>query len=154
MQALGDAREATRDPPRTVPTPPVRLECPGVRAPRHLLALLTSAALLAAPATALGQSGAGDQQYSDPLAGTTTGSTTTSSSGSSGSSGSGSSEGTQLGQAPPTTGGSTTTATTPTGSSSSSLPNTGSDPRVLGLLGLALLLAGTGLRLRTRDGRI
>ncbi|HEX6388682.1 MAG TPA: LPXTG cell wall anchor domain-containing protein [Solirubrobacteraceae bacterium] len=35
----------------------------------------------------------------------------------------------------------------------SGLPNTGSDPRVLALLGAALLLAGVGLRLRAPDGR-
>jgi LPXTG-motif cell wall-anchored protein len=33
------------------------------------------------------------------------------------------------------------------------LPNTGSDPRVLALLGAALLLAGIGLRMRAPDGR-
>jgi LPXTG-motif cell wall-anchored protein len=33
----------------------------------------------------------------------------------------------------------------------SELPNTGSDPRLLLLAGVALLLAGVGLRLRTAD---
>jgi len=34
-----------------------------------------------------------------------------------------------------------------------SLPNTGTDARVLGLTGIALLLLGIGLRLRTADER-
>jgi LPXTG-motif cell wall-anchored protein len=113
--------------------------------------------LLAVPAAAPAQSGgAGDQQYSDPLAGTTTTSPSSGSgsSGSSGSSGTSGASGTQLGQAPPVSGsGQTTTETSPTGSQTAQLPNTGADPRVLALLGLALLLAGVGLRLRTRDGR-
>jgi LPXTG-motif cell wall-anchored protein len=49
---------------------------------------------------------------------------------------------------PPTT--TTPTRTTPT---VSGLPNTGSDPRVLALLGAALVLAGIGLRMRAPDGR-
>ncbi len=42
----------------------------------------------------------------------------------------------------------------PTGSSATAgneLPNTGSDPRVLFLCGIALTLLGVGLRLRTAD---
>ncbi len=35
--------------------------------------------------------------------------------------------------------------------SGSELPNTGSDPRLPGLLGVALILLGVGLRLRTAD---
>ena len=37
--------------------------------------------------------------------------------------------------------------------SPSELPNTGADPRLLALAGAALLLTGTGLRLRTLDER-
>jgi len=36
-------------------------------------------------------------------------------------------------------------------SSTSQLPNTGSDPRLLFLMGVALTLLGVGLRLRTAD---
>ena len=39
-------------------------------------------------------------------------------------------------------------------SPASELPNTGSDPRLLLLAGLALLLAGVGLRLRTADAEL
>jgi LPXTG-motif cell wall-anchored protein len=46
----------------------------------------------------------------------------------------------------------TTTATTPA-ATASQLPNTGADPRVLALLGCALLLAGVGLHLRSRHAR-
>ena len=45
------------------------------------------------------------------------------------------------------------TTTSTTSPSSSNLPNTGSDPRVLALLGMALLMSGIGLRLRAPDGR-
>ncbi len=48
---------------------------------------------------------------------------------------------------------STDTTTSTTSPSSSNLPNTGSDPRVLALLGMALLMSGIGLRLRAPDGR-
>jgi LPXTG-motif cell wall-anchored protein len=56
---------------------------------------------------------------------------------------------------------STSTATPPpppppartTQQQTTGLPNTGSDPRVLALLGLGFLLAGIGLRLRAPDGR-
>jgi LPXTG-motif cell wall-anchored protein len=41
--------------------------------------------------------------------------------------------------------------TTPASTASSELPNTGSDPRMLFLAGLALTLLGFGLRLRTAD---
>jgi len=40
------------------------------------------------------------------------------------------------------------------GSSGGELPNTGSDPRLLLLVGLALLLCGVGLRLRTADAEL
>lgn len=129
---------------------------------RIVVPLVATLSLVGAPATALAQ-GAGDEQYSDPLAGSTQ---TTQSSGSSGSSGSGSSstETSPLTQSPPVTGSGSTTTGTATGttagqgtaatsSAGTQLPNTGADPRVLALLGLALLLAGAGLRLRTRDAR-
>ena len=46
-------------------------------------------------------------------------------------------------------------ATAVTGSSSSSeLPNTGTDPRLLFVCGVALTLLGVGLRLRTADAEL
>jgi LPXTG-motif cell wall-anchored protein len=46
------------------------------------------------------------------------------------------------------------TGSSASGSPSSELPNTGSDPRLLLLAGVALLLAGVGLRLRTADAEL
>jgi len=42
----------------------------------------------------------------------------------------------------------------PRPSSSSELPNTGTDPRLLFLCGVALTLLGVGLRLRTADAEL
>ena len=42
-------------------------------------------------------------------------------------------------------------ATAPRAAATGELPNTGSDPRLLFLAGLALTLLGAGLRLRTAD---
>lgn len=123
------------------------------------VAIALSAAALALPAGALGQgaSGAGDDQYADPFdngSGTTTAQTKP---GPQSSGGSSTSSDPGLSQNPDLGGGSTTpsssgaapaaTGTTATGA----LPNTGSDPRLLILAGLALLLSGLGLRLRTAD---
>lgn len=122
--------------------------------PRRL-AILLSAALLAMPSgvIAQGTSGAGDDQYEDPFAGsgtpsgqTTTGSQTPSSGGST------------LTQDPDL--GNTTSSGTGSGANGTprstrtppgTLPYTGSDPRLMILAGLALLLSGLGLRLRTAD---
>lgn len=41
----------------------------------------------------------------------------------------------------------------PSAGPTAELPNTGADPRLLALAGAALLLTGTGLRLRTLDER-
>ena len=110
-----------------------------------------TAALLAAPAASLGQgsSGAGDDQYTDPLAGngqTTTGSQTGDDGLSQTPDLGGSTTGSQT--TTPTTSGETVT-TDPT--TAAQLPNTGTDPREIILAGLALFLAGLGLRLRTAD---
>ena len=46
------------------------------------------------------------------------------------------------------------TGSSASGAPASELPNTGSDPRLLLLAGIALLLAGVGLRLRTADAEL
>ena len=133
---------------------------------RRLLVLLATAALAAAPvAPALAQS-AGDQQYSDPLAGGTskpakkpkasTSATTSTSSTPS------------LSPTPqpstpsvPSSGAATPTSSTPTpaatpapAATASQLPRTGADVWLIALLGAALVLVGVGLRLRVAaDGR-
>jgi LPXTG-motif cell wall-anchored protein len=118
------------------------------------VAILLSAAALAVPAGALGQgtSGAGDDQYTDPLGnGGGSGQTTTGSQ-TSGSGGSGLSQNPDLGGGSSGTGSpAPAPAPTGTGPATGGLPNTGSDPRLLVLAGLALLLSGLGLRLRTAD---
>jgi LPXTG-motif cell wall-anchored protein len=133
-----------------------------VRAPSRLQALIVTASLAGAvagmPAAALAQS-AGDEQYQDPLAGSTsTGTTKTTPSVPN------PSTVPQLspGAATPST--QTTTPATPSApaaspsaapsaASPSALPNTGIDGRVLAVLGLGMLLCGIGLRLRTARER-
>ena len=128
------------------------------------IATALSAAALTLPSAALaqGQSGAGDDQYSDPLGGS---GTSGQSSGGSSSAPASSSGGSSLSQSPnlgssgsaPSASGSTAPAPTSasgaplTSTAAGTLPNTGSDPRLLILAGLALLLSGLGLRLRTAD---
>ena len=114
------------------------------------VAILLSAAALTGPAVVLAQgtSGAGDDQYSDPLAAAGSGQTTT---GSQTSSGNGLSQDPDLGDE-----GSPAPAPAPAPGpgatpADGALPNTGSDPRLIILAGLALLLSGLGLRLRTAD---
>jgi hypothetical protein len=124
-------------------------------------ALLTALALTVLPAVALAQN-AGDQQYSDPLAGSSTKTTSTPAK---------SSKSTVATTAPsatkappvslPTT--TTTAAAAPTTSTSSSSPSSSSSPTSLPRTGLnewvllaiaaGLLLAGFGLRLRTAGVR-
>lgn len=116
------------------------------------LAIVLSTAALGLPVAALGQ--AGDDQYDDPFSEEAVqGETTTPSSG--GTAGDGLSEEPDLGggSGGTTTGTQTTTTgtTTVTTTATGSLPNTGSDPRLAILAGLALLLSGLGLRLRTAD---
>jgi len=115
-----------------------------VSLPRLIAPFLATMAL-AVPSAALAQSGsAGDEQYQDPFADSTQTQTTTTPS-SSGSQGSGLSQTADLAGS---SNGSGSAAGTP-----SQLPDTGTDPRLLALAGIALLLAGIGLRLRTADGR-
>lgn len=131
------------------------------------VAIVLASALLALPAGALAQgaSGAGDEQYGDPFGG---GSGSGQSSGGSRGGGSGGSSG-GLTQTPDLGGSSASGsgASTPdagsagspadphpapeVGTAGATLPNTGTDPRQLVLAGLALLLSGLGLRLRTAD---
>jgi LPXTG-motif cell wall-anchored protein len=133
---------------------------PAVLRPSHLALLLALA--LALPSAAFAQ-GAGDDQYQDPFGDEPTtaqaqdppdedglsdeppgggsedsgGSGSSGGGGSSGDSGSGSS------------GGATQTPSASAGTSG--LPNTGTDPRPLAIIGVAFLLMGVGLRLRTID---
>jgi LPXTG-motif cell wall-anchored protein len=125
------------------------------------LASFIAALVLALPGTAFAQ-GAGDDQYQDPF-----GDQQEQQDGS----GSGSQDG-GLSEEPPVTGGGSGSGSSGSGSSGSGssgsgaapstgtqaapqpvdqLPNTGSDPRMLMLAGLAFVLMGAGLRLRTID---
>jgi hypothetical protein len=115
-------------------------------------ALLTVLVVAALPVVALAQS-AGDQQYSDPLAGNHSAKKTTAATPTTGPSAT---------KAPPVSLPSTTTTPSSTSSSSSSsstststntLPRTGLDEWKLVALAAALLLAGVGLRLRTAGVR-
>ena len=131
---------------------------------RHVAWLL--ALILALPSAAFGQ-GAGDDQYQDPFGDDPTaqqdggsgggdslsdeppgGGSTGSGSSGSGSTGGGSSGGGSTGGGSGTSPGATVN---PSGAADSGLPRTGSDPRPLFLVGVAFLLLGVGLRLRTID---
>jgi LPXTG-motif cell wall-anchored protein len=96
---------------------------------------------LAAPSAAFAQ-GAGDDQYQDPFGDEQAQTQTDGGEGG-------------LSQTPPDTGGggdAGTPAPAPsTGAPSAALPNTGSDARLLALLGASMLMVGVGLRLRTID---
>ena len=118
------------------------------------VAIVLSAAALTLPSSALaqGSSGAGDEQYDDPFAGQGTDSNQGTSGSQTGSGGSTLTQNPDLGGSQTSTGTSTgTSTTTGTTTGTAALPNTGSDPRLLILAGLALLLSGLGLRLRTAD---
>jgi LPXTG-motif cell wall-anchored protein len=123
------------------------------------LAVLLVATTLSAPAAAFaqGSGGAGDNQYQDPFSGKGGGSSTTTGSSGSSSSSATSSQSGALSQTPNLGSSSSTVpapATAPASTTASgTLPNTGSDPRLIVLAGLALLLFGIGLRLRTADER-
>jgi LPXTG-motif cell wall-anchored protein len=121
---------------------------------RRLALLLLTLALAAAPAGALAQS-AGDEQYADPLAEEAQAPTATpteeeplsSEPPANLGSGSGSGSGSGAPAATPTP-----TAATRSASGAAeahdALPNTGSEPLVLAMLGAGLLCAGAGIRLR------
>lgn len=116
-----------------------------------LCAIVLAGAGLPASASAQSGGGAGDDQYQDPFASSQT--VTTKSKPRTVRSGNGLSQTPNLGSA-----GAGTAAAGPSAPAAAApalsgrpLPNTGSDPRLLVLAGLALLLAGIGLRLRTAD---
>ncbi len=126
--------------------------------PRRLAAALAAAFTLALPAAALAQ-GAGDEQYTDPLAGQGGGGGG-GNSGSSGSSGGGGSSGTsnsgsQGGAEGTTSGSGSQLSSSPpdmgNGSSANgAIPRTGADPGLVALLGAGLILTGAGVRVRVR----
>jgi uncharacterized surface anchored protein len=121
------------------------------RLPTAAMLLTACVFFLSAPA-ALAQN-AGDEQYSDPLAGTHS-SPKTHSSSSNTSSTTSSSSTTQTGPtasaAPPVDlPSSTNSSSNSSSSSSSTLPRTGLDERTLVALGAVLVLIGVALRVRT-----
>jgi len=139
-----------------------------MRVARRLLPLLLCGLLAAVPATVLAQGGAGDDQYQDPFAGqgSDSGRSGNSSGSNSGSTGtttqSGGNTAPELTQNPDL--GSSTPAPTPAAApatsgtagvttSRSELPRTGFDAPEVALLGIGLLAAGIGLRLRVAHGR-
>ena len=129
------------------------------RARSVALALTTMSLVVPTGALAQGAGGAGDDQYTDPFAGQ--GSSSGNGSQDNGDNGNGD-EGNGdngLSQNPDLSGGDDTsgsgTSTTGTGTSTTgtetALADTGADLRLMILAGLTLVLAGTGLRLRTAD---
>jgi hypothetical protein len=134
---------------------------PRMRFRRPLAALVTSAAILAAPASAPAQTGAGDDQYQDPF------------SGQNDDSGGGGSQTpaatatpapapvpapTQSTTSPSTTAPSatapaTTAPATAVASGQPELPRTGLDTAPLIVLGTVLLASGVALRVRLRERR-
>lgn len=148
-----------------------------MRVPRRLVPLLACALIAGTPAVAHAQGGAGDDQYQDPFGGSGSGASSggggqsdssgsgSSSSGSAtqgsgsssapaqdpnaGASGSSSSSSSSSSAPAPAPSSSTTEATT----SRSQLPRTGFDAPIVALLGIGLLAAGVGLRLRIAHGR-
>jgi hypothetical protein len=128
------------------------------RARRLALALITASLLVPTGALAQGAGGAGDDQYTDPFAGNSS----TSGSGND-NNGSGDQNGSDngLSENPDLSGNDTGTSTSGTGTgtdtgtpgtgTATALANTGSDLRLMILAGLTLVLAGTGLRMRTAD---
>jgi LPXTG-motif cell wall-anchored protein len=141
--------------------------------PRPTVLLVSSLLALTSAAPALAQS-AGDEQYSDPLAGqpsvkpskpakpsrpatpsrsSTPSLTPTPQPSSSGSGSSGSRTATQPATRAPSAPPAAARTATAASSSAKQLPRTGFDTIVVAALGAALLLLGIGLRLRTADAR-
>jgi hypothetical protein len=114
-------------------------------APRVVLICLACLGL-AVPAIAFAQSGAGDNQYQDPLGSTQTTQTS----------------GTVTTQTPPpltktppkpppAPARSPASSTSPATATATPLANTGAEPGLFALLGLGLVLAGFGLRVRASE---
>jgi hypothetical protein len=108
------------------------------------LAALAATLSLALPASAFAQ-GAGETQYSDPLAGEETSSGSGSGSGTGGGGGGG---GGELSTTPPA--GSTESQAAQTRTPDGELARTGADPALVALLGAGFILTGAGLRVRVR----
>ena len=125
----------------------------------RLLSLVCTFALLAFPAPGLAQS-AGDDQYGDPIGGQTGGGSGGGTTGG-GTTGGGTTSPTAPAPAPTapttpsaTTAGTTSGTTTATGTTTEDsgtapgeLPRTGSDPIMVAVFGLAMVLMGLGVRL-------
>ena len=126
---------------------------------RRFLPVLATAALVASAAPARAQSGAGDDQYTDPFGSSTTKksqkSTTTTSSAARKSTPKSQTNGPPLSNQPPvqTSPNTSTTPTTPSPapSATAELPRTGFEVPGIALLGAGLLASGIGLRMRTVD---
>jgi hypothetical protein len=123
------------------------LESALVPSRRRIAAVLAVLAMGSVPAGALAQSGgAGDDQYVDPIGGTTQ------QKGSGGSSSGGTTTGPTLSAAPSLSASSSRPATGGT-AAPQELPRTGLDARAVAVAGLALLLLGLGLCRRLADER-
>jgi hypothetical protein len=136
-----------------------------VRVSPRLQSLIVAASLagatLGAPAAALAQS-AGDEQYQDPLAGSTTTAKPPAATTPKATTPQVSPSAPDPAAQPQLSAGSPTTAapapsssavTPPAQTLPSALPNTGLDGRILAGLGIGMLLLGVGLRLRTARER-
>ena len=124
---------------------------------RRLVTLLAVASLAAgalpAAASAQDDNGAGDQQYQDPFGSSQTSTPAKKKSSSQGQGKkNGLSQTTNLG-ASGTAGASAGSSSGSSGAGSLELAKTGGEPGPLALIGVALLLGGIGLRLRTADER-
>jgi hypothetical protein len=134
---------------------------PRMRFRRPLAALVASAAILAAPASAPAQTGAGDDQYQDPFSGqnddsggggsqTPAATATPAPAPAPAPSQSTTSPSTT---APATTAPATTAPATAVASGQPELPRTGLDTAPLIVLGTVLLASGVALRVRLRERR-
>jgi hypothetical protein len=121
---------------------------------RRIVPVLATAVLAASAAPARAQSGAGDDQYTDPFGGSTQKKTSTNSPARGRSASKSQAGGPPLSNQPPvSSSGPSTTTTTPTQApaATAQLPRTGLEVPGIALLGAGLLASGIGLRLRTVD---
>src|SRR4051794_17707198 len=125
--------------------------------PARRTAVLVAALALAVPAKALAQ-GAGDDQYTDPLAGEDTGGGGSGGGGGGGSGSSGSGGGGGGGGGAEGSSGMGALSSSPPGEQAAAqtatpagqLARTGADPGLVALLGAGFVLTGAGLRVRLR----